>query len=218
MKNVFWGILLIVCTFLGSTGLKSLSAQNETSDNGVPVGTIMAWAGKANSIPAGWRVCNGTSLQRESFAELFSAIGTVWGTADEDSFNLPDLRGRFLRGVDFGTKRDTDAGRREQSNVGGNTMGVGTIQEDSLQEHNHPHNHTQDPHNHGNIHGHGGSVAADLSFGGFQLSTNLEVFQMLDAQPAIGPAEWYSGTGMGRTSKETRPKNAAVIFIIKAKN
>jgi plastocyanin len=71
-----------------------------TLDNGLtPPGTITAFAG--NTIPVGWKICDGSAISRTSYDDLFIAIGINWGQGDNSStFNLPDLRGRFLRGVD----------------------------------------------------------------------------------------------------------------------
>lgn len=44
----------------------------------------------------GWLKCDGRSLSRSSYPALFSAIGTSFGSADSESFNLPDCRGRVL--------------------------------------------------------------------------------------------------------------------------
>ena len=76
---------------------------------GVPVGSIVAFG--AAKPPAGWLVCNGAAVSRETYPDLFTAIGTAFGAGDGAStFNLPDLRGEFVRGWDNG--RGVDAGRK----------------------------------------------------------------------------------------------------------
>ena len=63
---------------------------------GVPAGAISFFA--MNVSPAGWLNCDGQAVSRTTYAELFAAIGTVWGAGDgSTTFNLPDLRGYFLR-------------------------------------------------------------------------------------------------------------------------
>lgn len=63
-----------------------------------------------NSVPAGWLECNGAAISRNAYAALFLAIGTNYGVGDGvNTFNLPDLRGEFVRGFDNG--RGVDAGR-----------------------------------------------------------------------------------------------------------
>lgn len=74
-----------------------------------PPGAITAFA--ASSPPTGWLTCDGTAVSRTSYAALFAVIGTTWGIGDgSTTFNLPDLRGQFLRGYDSratATSKDT---------------------------------------------------------------------------------------------------------------
>ncbi len=75
----------------------------------VPVGSVMPYAGKASSVPEGWAVCNGAAMSSKSSPMLYQAIGTLWGNGNNDDdentdFNLPDLRGLFLRGADDGSR------------------------------------------------------------------------------------------------------------------
>ncbi|MGT3004369.1 phage tail protein [Pasteurella multocida] len=60
--------------------------------------------------PSGWLKANGAAVSRTTYAALFAAIGTTFGAGDgRTTFNLPDLRGEFLRGLDDG--RNIDRGR-----------------------------------------------------------------------------------------------------------
>ena len=73
-----------------------------------PSGQIAFFAG--SSAPAGWLKANGAAVSRTLYANLFAAIGTTYGTGDgRSTFNLPDLRGEFMRGWDDG--RGIDRGR-----------------------------------------------------------------------------------------------------------
>jgi hypothetical protein len=73
-----------------------------------PPGAIMTFA--MSAAPAGWLYCNGQQVNRVTYAALFSAIGTTYGAGNGSStFNLPDLRGEFIRGWDNG--RGIDTGR-----------------------------------------------------------------------------------------------------------
>ena len=61
--------------------------------------------------PSGWLKANGAAVSRTTYAALFAAIGTTFGAGDgRTTFNLPDLRGEFVRGLDDG--RNVDNGRR----------------------------------------------------------------------------------------------------------
>ena len=73
-----------------------------------PSGQIAFFAG--SSAPAGWLKANGAAVSRTAYAALFAAIGTTYGAGDgSTTFNLPDLRGEFMRGWDDG--RGIDSGR-----------------------------------------------------------------------------------------------------------
>lgn len=68
------------------------------SQTTIPSGTIIAFAG--TTIPSGFLLCNGANVSRTTYATLFSAIGTTWGTGDgSTTFTLPDARDRFLEGA-----------------------------------------------------------------------------------------------------------------------
>ncbi len=74
----------------------------------VPSGAVMHFA--RNTAPTGWLAADGSAVSRTTYAALFSAIGTTFGSGDgSTTFNLPDLRGEFIRGVDGG--RGVDSGR-----------------------------------------------------------------------------------------------------------
>jgi hypothetical protein len=64
------------------------------------VGTISAYGG--NTAPTGWLLCDGTAVSQTTYADLFAVIGCNFGCSG-GNFNLPDLRGRFLRGRDGGS-------------------------------------------------------------------------------------------------------------------
>lgn len=62
----------------------------------VPTGAIVAFGGAA--APNGWLLCQGQSLLRTDYADLFAVIGTTYGAVDGTHFTLPDLRQRFPLG------------------------------------------------------------------------------------------------------------------------
>lgn len=75
---------------------------------GSEIGSVSAFA--MPTPPTGWLVCDGSAISRTEYADLFASIGTLWGHGNEVStFNLPDLRGEFVRGFDDG--RGVDVGR-----------------------------------------------------------------------------------------------------------
>ncbi len=87
-----------------------LSGTNGVQTTGLPflVGQVCFFAMQA--APTGFLICDGRAISRTTYASLFAAIGTLYGVGDgSTTFNLPDLRGEFIRGWD-GT-RGEDAGR-----------------------------------------------------------------------------------------------------------
>ena len=88
-----------------------------------PPGSIAYIAGTA--VPAGWLKANGAAVSRAGYADLFAAIGTRYGAGNgSTTFNLPDLRGEFVRGWDDG--RGVDVGRE-----------LGGFQGDEFKSHTH---------------------------------------------------------------------------------
>jgi phage-related tail fiber protein len=72
------------------------------------VGLVSFFA--SSTPPTGWLVCNGSTVSRTTYANLFTAIGTTYGAGNgTTTFTLPDLRGEFIRGFDGG--RGIDTGR-----------------------------------------------------------------------------------------------------------
>ena len=65
----------------------------------VPAGVVVPFAGATS--PSGWLLCHGQAVSRTDYGALFTAIGTTYGTGDgSTTFNLPDLRGRVVAGLD----------------------------------------------------------------------------------------------------------------------
>jgi len=151
-----------------------------------PTGTIQPHAG--GTAPDGFLVCDGTIVDIADYPKLYAVIGTSWGYGNNDglTFHLPDLRGRFLRGVDGAAGRDPDSGARTPSNTGGNSGdAVGSVQDDNFKEHTHT------------------ITTYDTAFGG---SANIQGYGA-----SVRDAPSTNATG----GAETRPKNVAVNMFIK---
>lgn len=100
-----------------------------------PAGMVSPFAGPVESIPAGWLLCDGSEISRTEYANLYDAIGVCWGIGDgATTFNLPDLRGMFLRGVSGDSGNDADAESRVVLNDNGGNTGnnVGSYQGDAI--------------------------------------------------------------------------------------
>jgi microcystin-dependent protein len=129
--NMFWY----------DTANNQLKKRNEANSDWITLGTIDEGTGRftptgssdtgsvtffaTSSAPAGWLKANGAAVSRTTYAALFSAIGTTFGVGDgSTTFNVPDLRGEFIRGWDDG--RGIDSGRA-----------FGSAQADELKSHTH---------------------------------------------------------------------------------
>jgi microcystin-dependent protein len=177
----------------------------KAAENGVPPGCIMPYAGSVNSsgnllepIP-GWLVCNGATLPDEQkYNSLKIVLGTAWGTNV-----LPDLRGVFLRGINDG---------RTGIYADPETRTVGKFQTDTLGTHNHSGSTSQS-----GEHTHKTKVGIDNNYTGTGESLdNL-------SGPVRNTDYEYTSSLNGLHSHiiptdggaETRPVNAAVVYIIK---
>lgn len=89
----------------------------------VPSGAVFYFA--ASSVPTGYLECDGSAVSRTTYSDLYAVVGDTFGSGDgSTTFNLPDLRGEFIRGYDNG--RGKDASRV-----------FGAQQDDAVTEHNH---------------------------------------------------------------------------------
>jgi microcystin-dependent protein len=92
---------------------------------GVPTGSVFYFA--ASTAPTGYLTCDGSSISRTTYADLFAVVGTTFGSVDGNTFNLPDLRGEFIRGHHGGSTNDPDYATRT----------FGSSQADELASHSH---------------------------------------------------------------------------------
>ena len=74
-----------------------LSAMENLGKTVVPIGTVVFYLG--TTIPDGYLLCNGASLLRTEYPELFEVLGTKCGSVDSAHFTLPDTHHRFLEGT-----------------------------------------------------------------------------------------------------------------------
>lgn len=84
------------------------SVQTTAAAGGVPTGAVFHFI--MQTCPAGYIAANGAAISRTTYSALYAAVGVTFGAGDGTStFNLPDLRGEFVRGWDNG--RGVDSGR-----------------------------------------------------------------------------------------------------------
>lgn len=98
--NIFTSALkgLVPASGGGTTNFLRADGSWTTPASTAPTGSIFAFA--SNAVPAGYLECNGASVSRTTYGSLFAVIGTSYGSVDGASFNVPDLRGHFVRGWD----------------------------------------------------------------------------------------------------------------------
>jgi hypothetical protein len=88
----------------GRQRLLTVPYAQKAAVSGFPPGAIIAFGGI--NAPPGWILCDGSALSRTDYPELYATIGTLYGAGDgSTTFQVPDLRGRFLRGLASGETR-----------------------------------------------------------------------------------------------------------------
>ena len=163
--------------------------------NGVPAGSIFTFA--STTVPSGYLECNGAAVSRSTYATLFAAISTTFGVGDGSAtFNLPDLRGQFVRGWANNATGTGDDGRSFASS-----------QADQNKTHGHTASVTDPGHKHVTK-GHGtqddgGSNVTGSTSGGTS-STSMN-----DANTGISVSVASDG------GAEVRVKNIALMYVIK---
>jgi len=79
-----------------NTDLSNLTSSGDSKT--IKTGVILPYAG--SSAPTGYLKCDGSAISRSTYANLYSVIGTTYGSGDgSTTFNLPNLQDKFLEGV-----------------------------------------------------------------------------------------------------------------------
>lgn len=168
------------------------NVPTNTQYNTMPAGAVVSWV--TSAAPDGWLECDGSAVSRTSYDTLFDVIGEQFGNGDgSTTFNLPDLRGEFLRGWDHGAGNDPDAADRTARGDGVRADHVGSVQADELESHAHSYEHST-------------VDAKDASYNdnvAFASINNAEAHE-----DKIGIIDSEGGN-------ETRPRNIYVMWIIK---
>tara|TARA_R100000353_G_scaffold111962_1_gene80264 strand:+ start:3354 stop:4280 length:927 start_codon:yes stop_codon:yes gene_type:complete len=163
--------------------------------NGVPAGSIFSFA--STTVPSGYLECNGAAISRSTYATLFATISTTFGSGDGSStFNLPDLRGQFVRGW-----------ANNASNTGDDGRSFASSQADQNKTHAHTASVTDPGHKHvtkghGTQDDGGSNVTGSTSGGSSSTSMN-------DANTGISVSVASDG------GAEVRVKNIALMYVIK---
>jgi len=187
-------------------------ALSFTTVQGVPSGAVFCIA--VASVPSGYLECNGAAVSRTTYAALFAVIGTTYGTGNGSStFDLPDLRGEFIRGFDNG--RGVDSGRS-----------IASSQSEQNKQHNHSASSSSSvsPSSHGHT-----STKLDNNrvFGFKQTGANQDGDTSPFGSPGTIPGFNISNlvnnttlsvstsTSIANEGGENRPRNIAMMYVIK---
>ena len=178
-----------------------------------PAGNI-AYTARATA-PTGWMKANGAAISRTAYASLFSAIGTTYGVGDGfNTFNLPDLRGEFVRGWDDG--RGIDPNRAvgtgqafdiaSHAHTGSTTAAGDHIH--GITDNGHTHPYSANP-----VNVYGGAEGGSRESNGTQTATtsNSKTGISINNAGNHNHSITISSTG----GLETRPRNVALLAIIK---
>ena len=199
--------------FLQTDGSGVLSFSVVT---GVPSGAVFCMA--VATVPSGYLECNGQTGNRTTYAALFAVIGTQYGAGNgSTTFEVPDLRGEFIRGFDNG--KGTDSGRS-----------IGTSQAAGFGQHNHAIDLTTSNKTlTGDVQGISQSYRVDGTASGVFTkggNRNARLFGNGGGEASCGSFTMDAShdhtvtgntdnTGSTSNSNETRPRNIAMMYIIK---
>ena len=183
-------------------------ALSFTTVQGVPSGSVFCMA--VATVPSGYLECNGAAVSRSTYAVLFAVIGTAYGAGNGSStFNLPDLRGEFVRGFDNG--RGVDSGRSiassQSSQFGQHNHNVSASSSSSVTDPGHKHTIN---HNLGNLISSGGAF-------GMKDSGTADRMNNATTGISVSTTTTISQSNRGGTSNssETRPRSIAMMYVIK---
>ena len=172
---------------------KKFVLKTELQD-GTPIGAYLAWSSQ-EKIPAGYLLCDGRSLKKSEYNELFAVIGYTYGGSGEN-FNIPKFNdGRFFR------------------SIGGNAAALGIAQGDAIDVNSLQLNsYTGD--NAGARHTYGTNSTVEYRAVAFTYSNNGEDLGY-KSSAGKGNATIFSST---KKANENRPYNMSVVVLIKAKD
>ena len=182
----------------------------------IPIGSIQCFARADVSTMMEWLPCDGRTLKKADYRELFDVIGLTFG-GKGGSFKLPDLRGQFIRGWDMDGNNDAE-------------RQFGSLQDDSIQGHSHTvkvstagdHCHKFGFHNNNTkeanafytsyTHKDAWDYENEFKTGDFDTSrAGRHKHEIVVGNPADFTC------GKVRVATETRPKNIALLYCIRVK-
>lgn len=213
-----------ITDFANMSTLAAITAQLASLSVGtVPVGSITMWA--AATAPENWHLCNGDGMRMDLYPELYAVIGSTYGSPAPNWFFLPDLRSRFVVGLN---SSDTDY---NALNKKGGSKSV-TLTTDQIPAHTH---------GLGTLNSRGTFPAVDLQYDQYsaayrntiktrkvgdeevRFNTNLKGGGRSDGWGSVYDFDWRQGISGalgsegGGQSHENRPPFITMNYIIKVR-
>ena len=239
-KNSFQ--IIIIVALLSFSFRDNFSGQQFKSF--LPTASIVAYPVNTGGIntPDGdiWLICDGQYHPKRRYPQLSKILKETWGKYriinDEIHFAIPDFRGRFLRGANFGAYPKVDLGPDRYYKNDASAMfrdqEVGSYQDGQIKGHDHGggfHNHGGGGHKHTiNNHSHGYDTHDGDNSGANQNGADAgwaraafrqeytDTEYNLEAKYKGGIVKWERVINADLSKKETTVKNAAVNYFIKA--
>lgn len=155
---------------------------------------------------SGWLPCDGSRYRILEYGPLYKVIRNAFGGGD-GYFCVPDMRGRFMRGVSLTSQHDPDANERGCAQKGGNAgNAVGSLQLDAVQRHEHDYQQM--------------TLLVPPAFSvseGTVGAWGKSPVEPPHGDPTAGIVKAKDAAAAPRTSSETRPANLNFNFIIRYK-
>ena len=95
--GIYFGGIRNLLNVIANYNTSVASLTDSTGERLLQSGMMMAYGGA--TAPTGWLLCQGQSLSRTQYPQLFTAIGTTFGSVDGSHFTLPDMRGQVPVGI-----------------------------------------------------------------------------------------------------------------------
>lgn len=146
------------------------------------------------SVPSNTLECNGSTYNISDYPKLFSKIGNKYGGDGTSTFAVPDYRGLFVRGLDNDKGIDSD-------------RVLGSLQDESIKKHGHPVGYSRES----------GGAKDSVGYVVIDTTAPLEVHDPNTGDPTQVSGDISTNAIGGFGGPETRPKNIAAIYVIRAK-
>jgi microcystin-dependent protein len=185
-----------LAALLGALGKINATTEDNAKGLGL-IGEVRAFA-YGGECPLSWLKADGSPIPKKDYPDLYKTTKDSWGSPDQLNFNLPDLRGVFLRGWNDGRSDAYADSAASGSRVALKPRGatgdqVGSYQLDQSQEHTH------------------------LVTTNFNYKDDFACGDKCGALISPRAAQGVSGTAVLSAGSETRPKNASVMYCVKVR-